>query len=125
MLLTYRWSVPMFIAYAVVAALLALALSASAFFTFTRNPQITGSMAKLGVPESWLPWLAAAKAAGAIGLLVGLAVPALGVAAAIGVTLYFLGALVTHLRARDYVVAPVVVLALLAAAALVLRIASA
>ncbi|WP_432127081.1 DoxX family protein [Streptomyces sp. bgisy082] len=115
----------MFIAYAVVAALLALALSASAFFTFTRNPQITGSMTKLGVPESWFPWLAAAKAVGAIGLLVGLAVPALGAAAAIGVVLYFLGALVTHLRAKDYAVAPVAVLTLLAAAALVLRIASA
>ncbi|MFB7025305.1 MULTISPECIES: DoxX family protein [unclassified Streptomyces] len=115
----------MFIAYAVVAVLLALALSGSAFFTFTRNPQITGSMTKLGVPESWLPWLATAKAAGAIGLLVGLAVPALGAAAAIGVVLYFLGALVTHLRAKDYAVAPVAVLVLLAAAALVLRIASA
>ncbi|MFJ6249334.1 MULTISPECIES: DoxX family protein [unclassified Streptomyces] len=115
----------MFIAHAVVAVLLALALSGSVFLTFTRNPQITGSMTKLGVPESWFPWLATAKAAGAIGLLVGLAVPALGVAAAIGVVLYFLGALVTHLRAKDHAVAPVAVLTLLAAAALVLRIASA
>ncbi|MFJ7129519.1 DoxX family protein [Streptomyces sp. NPDC098101] len=115
----------MFIAYAVVAALLALALSASAFFTFTRNPQIIDNMTRFGVPESWFPWLAAAKAAGAIGLLVGLAVPALGEAAAIGVILYFLGAVITHLRAKDYVVAPAAVLALLAAAALVLRIASA
>ncbi|MGW0122273.1 DoxX family protein [Streptomyces sp. NPDC003327] len=115
----------MFIAYAVVGVLLAFALSASAFLTFTRNPQITESMTKLGVPSSWLPWLAAAKAAGAIGLLAGLAVPAIGAAAAVGVVLYFLGALVSHLRAKDYAVAPVVVLALLAAAALVLRIASA
>ncbi|MFD7323154.1 DoxX family protein [Streptomyces sp. NPDC059875] len=115
----------MFIAYAVVAALLAFALSASAFLTFTRNPQITGSMTKLGVPESWLPWLATAKAAGAIGLLVGLAVAPLGAAAAIGVTLYFAGAAITHIRAKDYAMAPVVVLTLLAAAALVLRLASA
>ncbi|MFE6711515.1 DoxX family protein [Streptomyces sp. NPDC057695] len=115
----------MFIGYAVVAGLLALALSASAFLTFTRNPQIVGSMTKLGVPESWLPRLATLKAAGALGLLAGLAVPALGVAAAIGVTLYFIGALVTHLRAKDYEVAPVVVITLLAIAALVLRTASA
>ncbi|MHA4776551.1 DoxX family protein [Streptomyces sp. MSC1_001] len=115
----------MFIGYAVVAALLAFALSASAFLTFTRNPQIVDSMTKLDVPDSWLPRLATLKAAGAIGLLVGLAVPLLGGAAAIGVALYFVGALVTHLRAKDYELAPVVILTLLAVVALVLRIASA
>ncbi|MEU3480376.1 DoxX family protein [Streptomyces sp. NPDC033754] len=115
----------MFLGYTIVAALLALALSASAFLTFTRNPQITGNMTKLGVPESWLPWLATAKAAGAIGLLAGLAVPLLGVAAAIGVTLYFAGAVITHLRAKDYELAPALVLTLISVAALVLRIASA
>ncbi|MFE7585970.1 DoxX family protein [Streptomyces gardneri] len=115
----------MFIGYAVVAALLAFALSASAFLTFTRNPQVTGNMTKIGVPESWLPWLGAAKAAGAIGLLAGLAVAPLGVAAATGVTLYFLGAVITHVRAKDYEMAPAVVLTLISAAALLLRIASA
>ncbi|MER5707628.1 DoxX family protein [Streptomyces sp. NPDC002122] len=115
----------MFLGYTIVAALLAFALSASAFLTFTRNPQITGNMTKLGVPDSWLPWLATAKAAGAIGLLAGLAVAPLGVAAAIGVTLYFAGAVITHLRAKDYELAPALVLTLIAVTALVLRIASA
>ncbi|MEU1867144.1 DoxX family protein [Streptomyces gardneri] len=115
----------MFIGYAAVAALLAFALSASAFLTFTRNPQITGNMTKLGVPDSWLPWLATAKAAGAIGLLAGLAVAPLGMAAATGVTLYMAGGILTHLRAKDYEIAPVAVLTLLATAALILRIASA
>ncbi|MFD5559942.1 DoxX family protein [Kitasatospora griseola] len=67
----------MFTGYVVVAALLALGLSASAFLTFTRNPQVTASMTKVGVPDSWLPWLGTAKAAGALGLLVGLLVPPL------------------------------------------------
>ncbi|MEU6164937.1 DoxX family protein [Streptomyces tanashiensis] len=115
----------MFIGYAVLAALLALALSASAVMTFTRNPQIVGNMTKLDVPESWLPRLATAKAAGAIGLLAGLAVPAVGGAAAVGVTLYFAGAVITHLRAKDYAMAPAVVLTLLPIAALLLRVASA
>ncbi|MER5960937.1 DoxX family protein [Streptomyces sp. NPDC002057] len=115
----------MFIGYVVVAALLAFALSASAFLAFSRNPQIVGSMTKLDVPESWLPRLATLKAAGAVGLLAGLAVPALGGAAAIGVILYFIGAAITHLRAKDYELAPVVILTLLAIAALVLRTASA
>ncbi|WP_411075425.1 DoxX family protein [Streptomyces sp. cmx-4-7] len=115
----------MFISYAVVAVLLTLGLLASAFATLTRNPRVAGIMTGLGVPESWFPWLAAAKAAGAAGLLVGLAVPALGVAAAVGVVLYFIGALVTHLRVKDYEIGAVVVLALVAAAALILRVASA
>ncbi|MFJ9173571.1 DoxX family protein [Streptomyces sp. NPDC102360] len=55
-----------------------------------------------GVPETWWPRLAAAKLLGAAGLLVGLAVPAIGVAAAIGLALYFVGAVITVLRVRSY-----------------------
>ncbi|MFB7515497.1 DoxX family protein [Streptomyces sp. NPDC056144] len=115
----------MFIGYAVLAAVLALALFASAFLTFTRNPQIMATMTRLEVPESWLPWLATAKTAGAIGLLVGLVIPFIGVAAAVGVALYFLGAVITHLRGKDYAVAPLVILTVLPIVALVLRVASA
>ncbi|MEU2654021.1 DoxX family protein [Streptomyces sp. NPDC007325] len=115
----------MFIGYAVLAVLLALVTTASAVLTFTRNPAVTGSMTKLGVPDSRLPWLAAAKAAGALGLLAGLVVPALGVAAAAGLVLYFAGAVLTHLRAKDYELAPALVLTVLPAIALCLRIASA
>lgn len=114
----------MFIAYAVVAGLLALTLAASATFTLQRNPAVTGNMVKLGVPDSWLPRLATLKAAGAIGLVAGLWLTPLGIAAAIGVTLYFLGAILTHLRAKDYEFAPAAVLALVAVAALVLRAAA-
>ncbi|MFB6523885.1 DoxX family protein [Streptomyces sp. NPDC056401] len=114
----------MFIAYAVVAGLLALTLATSATFTLQRNPAITESMGKVGVPDSWLPRLATLKAAGAIGLVAGLWLTPLGIAAAIGVTLYFLGAIVTHLRAKDYNFAPAAVLALVAVAALVLRTAA-
>lgn len=63
-------------------------------------------MGKVGVPDSWFPWLASLKAAGALGLLVGLGVPVIGAAAAVGVVLYFIGAVVTHVRAKDYEIAP-------------------
>ncbi|MFD3638992.1 DoxX family protein [Streptomyces griseus] len=117
--------VTMFIAYAVVGVLLAFALGASAALTFTRNEAVTASMGKVGVPGTWFPWLASLKAAGALGLLIGLGVPLIGSAAAVGVVLYFVGAVVTHLRVKDYEIAPPVVLALLAAAALALRVLSA
>ncbi|MFB8399644.1 DoxX family protein [Streptomyces yangpuensis] len=112
----------MFIAYAIVGGLLALALAASATFSLQRNEQIVASMRKVQVPDSWLPRLAALKAAGAIGLIAGLWITPLGVAAAAGVTLYFIGAVISHLRVKDYELAPAAVLTLVAAAALTLRV---
>ncbi|WP_229875220.1 DoxX family protein [Streptomyces nojiriensis] len=112
----------MFIAYSVVGVLLALVLAASATFTLQRNDQIVASMQKVQVPDSWLPRLATLKAAGAIGLVAGLWVTPLGVAAAAGVTLYFVGAVISHLRVKDYELAPAAVLTLVSAAALALRI---
>ncbi|MFI5531240.1 DoxX family protein [Kitasatospora sp. NPDC051853] len=67
---------------------------------------VTQPLVDYGVPRAWWPWLALAKLAGAAGLLLGLAVPALGVAAAIGLILYFLGAVVANLRARSYKTVP-------------------
>ena len=62
------------------------------------------------------------KAAGAIGLLVGIAVPQIGIAAAAGLVLFFIAAIITHLRAHDYSFGLAVVFLLLAVAALVLRL---
>jgi hypothetical protein len=50
------------------------------------------------VPRSWLPRLGLALAAGSVGLLAGFAVPLLGTLAAAGLVLYFIGALIAHLR---------------------------
>ncbi|MBN2623993.1 MAG: DoxX family protein [Acidimicrobiales bacterium] len=87
----------------VVVTLLAAALAAfSGGSVFARAPWVVEPLAEYGVPRSWWPWLGAAKAAGAAGLLVGLWVPAIGVMAGIGLVLYFLGAVVTVARARWY-----------------------
>jgi membrane-bound ClpP family serine protease len=50
------------------------------------------------IPRSWVPVLGMLLAAGTLGLLAGFAVPLLGTLAAGGLVLYFLGALVAHLR---------------------------
>ncbi|MET7947490.1 DoxX family protein [Micromonospora sp. NPDC005324] len=50
------------------------------------------------VPRSWVPRLGMALAAGSLGLLAGFAVPLLGTLAAAGLVLYFIGALIAHLR---------------------------
>ncbi|MEV0623717.1 DoxX family protein [Nonomuraea sp. NPDC050404] len=57
---------------------------------------------KVRVPHSWLLPLGTLQAAAALGLLAGFAVPVLGTLAAAGLVLYFVGALVVHLRAGDH-----------------------
>lgn len=114
----------MFTAYVVVTALTAAANTFAATVDFTRPDWLLGNMAKACVPQSWLFSLGALKAAGALGLLIGIAVPLLGVAAAASLVLFFIGAIITHLRARYWNIAPPVAFLLLAVASLVLRLAS-
>lgn len=58
---------------------------------------------EVGVPRTWVPTLGLLKGAGAVGLLVGLvAFPPLGVAAAIGLIAFFVGAVITHVRAQVF-----------------------
>ena len=115
----------MFVATVIVSVLLALALLGSAAGKLTENPKIVENMAKLNVPPTLVPRLALLEIAGAVGLLVGLAVPALGAAAAIGTILYFVGAITYHVRAEDKELAPAAVLMLVGVAALVLRLGTA
>jgi hypothetical protein len=57
------------------------------------------------LPQSWMPMLGVILAAGSLGLVAGFAVSLLGELAAAGLVLYFVGALIAHLRvgSRDLV----------------------
>jgi hypothetical protein len=114
----------MFTAYLIVTLLAAAANIFSATLDFIRYKQVLINMAKTGVSESWITMLGILKAAGAIGLLVGIGVPLIGTAAAVGLVLFFVVAIITHLRARDYSFGLAVAFLLLAVAALALRLAS-
>lgn len=93
----------MFTAYVVIAVLTILANAGVAAADLAQARFVLGNMAEVGVPRSWLLPLALLKAAGAAGLLIGLlSVPALGIAAAIGLVLFFAGALTVHVRARVF-----------------------
>jgi uncharacterized membrane protein YphA (DoxX/SURF4 family) len=60
-------------------------------------------MTKAGVSVSWLTFpIGTLKTTGAVGLAAGLAFRPLGVAAAIGLVLFFVCAIYTHIRANDY-----------------------
>ncbi|WP_040778209.1 DoxX family protein [Nocardia pneumoniae] len=92
----------MAIAYVVATVLAAAAALLAAGIDVVRAEWVRTNMKAYGVPESWLAPLAVIKAVGGAGLLVGLAVPPIGVAAAAGLVVYFLGAVLTVIRARWY-----------------------
>lgn len=92
----------MSIAYVVVTVVAAIMVGFSAFSVFSHAKWIVQYFADYGIPRSWEPWLATAKAVGAAGLLVGLFVPIIGVLAGVGLVLYFAGAVITVVHAHWY-----------------------
>ncbi len=113
----------MFIAYIIIAVLMSLLLIGSGIAKLRREPRVVhGIHEVVGVPLQYLPWLAALEFAGAAGLLIGIVWWPLGIAAAIGVILYFIGASIGHIRVKDFNGLPVVVvIALIAVVILVVR----
>jgi DoxX-like protein len=94
-----------FAAY-VTATVVAALLTGSAAGTYLIGHDYPRAQADMKrIPRSWVPVLGLLLAAGTVGLLVGLAVPPVGIAAAAGLVVYFTGALIAHLRvgSRDLV----------------------
>ena len=91
------------LAYLVV-TLATIALNAGAALAdFLRARFVLANSSQVRLPESWVPALGALKAAGALGLVLGLlGVPHIGVAAAAGLVLFFAGAVVVHVRERVF-----------------------
>jgi hypothetical protein len=114
----------MFSIAVIVTIVLAVAATGSGIGKIVKHPKVVESFEHLGVPKSWLMPLAACELAGAAGIVIGLAVAPLGIAAGIGLVLYFAGAVATHIRAKDKNFAPPAVLCILAIAAVILRSAT-
>ncbi|MEU8081581.1 DoxX family protein [Catellatospora citrea] len=93
-------------AHTVVTVIAAAWVGFSAGSVFAGARWVVEPLADYGVPRSWWTWLGVAKAAGALGLVVGLFIPVVGVLAGIGLVLYFTGAVITVLRARSYAHVP-------------------
>lgn len=88
-------------AYVVIAVTTAVVTAGIAVADLIPAGFVLANSAEVGVPRSWLPALAAAKLAGALGVVLGLlGLRTLGIAAAVGLVLFFVGAIVTHVRAR-------------------------
>jgi uncharacterized membrane protein YphA (DoxX/SURF4 family) len=117
----------MFTTTVIVSVILALVLTLSATMKLRRNPQVVESVhGVVGVPLDRFWILAGLELAAAVGLVIGLWVAPLGIAAATGAVAYFVGAIIAHLRVGDTKGAPSPAVPLaLSIAALVLRVLSA
>lgn len=81
--------------------LLTVLLVGSGIAKLARVSAVVASVTGVGWPGERLWVLAAIEFLGAAGLLIGLVVPGIGIAAAVGAVLYFLGAVLSHLRLRQ------------------------
>lgn len=89
-------------AYLVTTMVLTLLATFSAIGKIRRDPlPVKVIHDTIGIPLTYFPLLAACEFAGAVGLVVGIWSPSLGIAAGIGLVLYFVGAVVSHLQVGD------------------------
>ena len=118
----------MHVAYIVVAGVFTVMLTMSARMKVIHDPlavEVIGGV--VGVPLRLFPMLALLEVAGGVGLVAGIGLKPLGIAAGASLVAYFLVAIASHLRKRDLVpghVGPPVVMLVISAAALVLRLAA-
>ena len=108
----------MHVTYLITTILAALANGYAAALNFAGAESVKVVADRVQVSRAWMVPFGLVLASGAVGLLTGLAVPALGTAAAIGLVLYFMCALTAHLRVHDHQLGGAVFFLLLAAAAL-------
>ncbi|SFB51319.1 DoxX-like family protein [Amycolatopsis marina] len=88
-------------ALAVTTVLCIVANLAISVADFRRAEFVLANSAEVGLPPSTIPYLATLKTAGAAGLAVGfVGLPWLGLAAGIGLVVFFIGAVGAHVRAR-------------------------
>lgn len=111
-------------AYLFITIFFAAIVAFSAVAKVRRDPKVVHVIHDVvGVPLEYFTLLAACELAGALGLVLGIWLPWTGLAAGIGLVIYFLGAVVSHLRVRDVKgIGPAVFMLMLAVGALVLRV---
>jgi len=113
-----------FIATIVLSVLLAAAFLGSGAAKLAGAKQSIAIRDRLGVAAGLWRAVGILEVAAAAGLAAGLAVPVLGIAAAVGLVLLLIGAIATHARAHDLSNAvPAVGLLLLTIAAAITRLA--
>lgn len=89
------------IALIIFGGLLTFAAIGSAISKLIKVPDVMAMMASVGVKPNQVPVLAVLEIAGGLGIIAGIWIAPLGLAATIGLALYFLGAVASHVRAKS------------------------
>jgi uncharacterized membrane protein len=113
----------MHVVYLVITIVVALGNGYAASLNFVGAESVKVVADQVRVPQKWMIPFGMLLASGAVGLLVGFAVPTLGTAAAIGLVLYFVCALGAHIRVRDRQIAGAVSFLMMAVATLIADLA--
>jgi DoxX-like protein len=92
----------LFALYAALTSITAIGATVAAWMNFVRHPMPVAAAQQVRIPQSWMLPLGTLLGAGALGLVAGFAVPPLGVSAATGLVLFFIGAIIAHLRVGDF-----------------------
>ena len=108
--------------YIVVTILAALANGYAASLNFVGAESVKVVADQVQIAYKWMMPFGVLLASGSVGLLLGFAVPILGAAAAIGLTVYFICAIGAHLRVRDLRIAGPTSFLFLAVAALIVNL---
>ena len=82
------------------ASLLGLAAGGSGFAKFKKVPAVISSLTSVGVKSTQIPLLATLEISGTFGLVVGIWNKKLGTLSSFCLTLFFLGAVISHLRKK-------------------------
>jgi hypothetical protein len=96
----------MYAAYLTATLLAATLTSCVAVANFIGHDYPKAQADRLRIPHTWMKPFGTLMAAATIGLLAGLIIPPLGTLAALGLVLYFIGALIAHLRVHDHNLGP-------------------
>lgn len=113
----------MYIAYLAITIMAALANGYAASLNFAGAESVKVVADRVQISQRWMIPFGILLAAGAIGLLIGFAIPVLGKAAAIGLILYFICAIGAHIRVRDTGLGGAIFFLFLAVGALVTNLA--
>lgn len=91
----------MHLTFIIIGTFLGVAITFSAIGKIKRIPGAIEAIAHVGVKESQYNKLATLEILGALGLLVGVWIKPIGIAAALGILLYFVGAISAHVKKKD------------------------
>jgi uncharacterized membrane protein YphA (DoxX/SURF4 family) len=89
--------------YVTITFIVAIVVVFSSIMKLRRTPRTVRTIHEVvGVPLEYFPLLALCEVAGALGLVLGIFRPLLGIVSGIALVLFFVGAILSHLRVRDF-----------------------